>query len=139
MAAECLIEVAAPLEDFDCPAEKARQLLRKALPDDVWSRFVASDVLEFNGQRGTYLIIAHSLTKIYHPVSGRCTGYACLQLSSSAPDYDRMLVEYLLLKNSEDEYWNTANIFGPASDITILFLIFFDLWLAVYVVQLLLK
>jgi hypothetical protein len=137
--AECLFDVAEPPDAFDCPVEKARQLLRKTLPDDVWSRFQASDVLELNGRRGTYLIIAHSLTKIYHPITGQCTGYACLQLSTSAPDYDRMLVEYLLLKNDEDEYWRTANIFSPASDITVFFLIFFDLWLAVYLLQLLLQ
>ena len=36
MSAECLFDVTGVPDTSDCPAEKARQLLRKALPDDVW-------------------------------------------------------------------------------------------------------
>ena len=123
----------------DSPAEKARQLLRRALPERLRSRFEASDVIEFTGQRGTYLILAHSQTKIYNSITGQCVAYACLQLTTAAPDYDRMLAEYLLIKNDEERYWETANIFGPASDIAVFFLAVFDIWLFACVLRLLLQ
>lgn len=139
MPAQCLGGIPATFDDFDCPGEKARQLLKKALPDDVWSRFATTDVIEYTGCRGTYLILAHAQTKIYHPANGSCIAYACLQLTTSAPEYDRMLVEYLLLKNDENKYWQTANIFGPASDITVFFMIVLDSWLLAHIVQLCLQ
>ena len=129
MLAECLIDPSYSLDEDDCPSEKARQLLQRVLPDDAWSQFASNDAIEFTGKRGTYLILAHAQTKIYHPVTGSCLGYGCLQLSIPTPDGDRMLAEYLLLKNDEDRYWQTANIFGPASSIAVFFFAFLDLWL----------
>ena len=37
-----------------------------------------------------------------------------MQLSVPAPVYDRIIAEYVLIRNDEDLYWHTANIF-PAS------------------------
>ena len=60
--------------------------------------------------------------------------YACLQLSIPAPTYDRMVAEYLLIRNAEDIYWKTANIFSRSGNefgIATLFLIAFDIALFV--------
>lgn len=59
--------------------------------------------------------------------------YACLQLSVTAPSYDRVVAEYLLLKNAEDAYWKTANVFSRQQSIGLpeVFLIAFDVALFV--------
>ncbi len=41
---------------------------------------------------------------------GRRVGSACLQLTMHTPVFDRVLAEYLLLRNNEDLYWHTANV-----------------------------
>lgn len=115
----------------DSPSEKALELLRIALPPATWSAFIKTGVIEFTGRRGTYLISYNAQTKIYDIRARHCRAYACLQLSTSAPDYDRMLAEYLVLKNDEDRYWRTANIFGPASDVAVFFFTIVDLRLLV--------
>ena len=120
----------------DIPAaDKARQLLQAALPDEMWSAFVVDDVIEVTGQRGIYLILPHSRTKIYDFRSAQCVAYACIELSVIAPDYDRMLAEYLLLKNDEDQYWNTANIFAPASDVVTVLLALLEICWLLYLLQ----
>ena len=116
-------------------SEKALQLLNRTLPDEMWLEFMNSGVIQYSGRRGTYLIASHSQTKIYSPAGRHCLAYACLQLSTPAPDYDRMLAEYLLLKNDEDRYWNTANMFGPASDVAVFFLAILDICWFLYLLR----
>jgi len=92
--------------------ERALQMLRSVLPEELRAALDRRGVLQFIGKRGAYLISPYSQTEIHDPQSRRLVGYACLQLSISAPVYDRMVAEYLLLKNDEELYWKTANIFG---------------------------
>ena len=80
------------------------------------------------------MISPYSQTEIRDSTTGRCVAYACLQLSIPAPTYDRMVAEYLLIRNAEDVYWKTANIFsrtGNEFGIATLFLIAFDIALFV--------
>lgn len=91
--------------------DKARQLLRSVLPECSWAELENKGVIRYTGKRGTYVISPYSQTEIREPVSHRCVAYACLQLSIPAPAYDRMVAEYLLIKNAEDVYRETANIF----------------------------
>ncbi len=89
---------------------------------------------QYSGKRGTYVISPYSQTEIRDSTTGRCVAYACLQLSIPAPTYDRMVAEYLLIRNAEDVYWKTANIFsrtGNEFGIATLFLIAFDIALFV--------
>ena len=95
----------------ESPIERARETLRSVLPDEMWSRVMEKGVIEFTGTRATYMISSDSTTEIRDLVTGRAVGRACLQLSISAPAYDRMIAEYLLLRNAEALYWKTANIF----------------------------
>jgi hypothetical protein len=96
----------------ESPNERARHIVRAVLPDATWSAFEEKGFIAFKGKRGEYIISPHSTTEIREPGTGRHVGQACLQLSMPAPVYDRMITEYLLLKNAEDFYWQTANIFG---------------------------
>jgi hypothetical protein len=121
-------------DDYERAKDKARQLLRSILPDDSWNDLEERGVIQYVGKRGTYVISPYSQTEIREPSSGRCVAYACLQLSIPAPTYDRMVAEYLLIRNAEDIYWKTANIFSRSGNefgIATLFLIAFDIALFV--------
>jgi hypothetical protein len=121
-------------DDYERAKDKARQLLRSVLPESAWSEMEEKGVIQFAGKRGNYVISPYSQTEIRDSSSGRCVAYACLQLSIPAPTYDRMVAEYLLIRNAEDVYWKTANIFwrsGNEFGIATLFLIAFNIALFV--------
>ena len=117
-------------DDFERAKQKALQLLRSVLPESAYAELEERGVIQCTGKRGTYVISPYSQTEIRDPASGRCLAYACLQLSIPAPTYDRMVAEYLLIRNAEDLYWKTANIFSRSANefgIATLFLIAFDI------------
>jgi len=121
-------------DDYERAKDKARQLLRYVLPESSWAELEERGVIQFTGKRGTYVISPYSQTEIRDSSSGKCVAYACLQLSIPAPTYDRMVAEYLLIRNAEDVYWKTANIFSRSGNefgIATLFLIAFDIALFV--------
>jgi hypothetical protein len=121
-------------DDYERAKEKARQLLHQVLPESAWTELEEKGVIRLTGKRGSYVISPYSQTEIRDASSGRCVAYACLQLSIPAPTYDRMVAEYLLIRNAEDLYWKTANIFsrsGNEFSIATLFLIAFDIALFV--------
>ena len=116
-------------DDYERAKDKARQLLRSVLPESSWSDLEDRGVIQIGGKRGNYVISPYSQTEIRDLSSGKCVAYACLQLSIPAPTYDRMVAEYLLIRNAEDVYWKTANIFSGnrnESGITTLFLMALD-------------
>ena len=121
-------------DDYERAKDKARQLLRSILPEPSWAEMEDKGVIQLAGKRGNYVISPYSQTEIRDASTGRCVAYACLQLSIPAPTYDRMVAEYLLIKNAEDVYWKTANIFSRSGNefgIATLFLMAFDLALLV--------
>lgn len=120
-------------DSYDRAREKARQLLFEVLPESSWLEFEDKDTIRVTGRRGVY-VISRNQTEIRDSTSGRFVAYACLSLSVPAPTYDRMVAEYLLIKNAEDIYWKTANIFsrcGNEFDLGTMFLAAFDIALCV--------
>jgi hypothetical protein len=120
--------------DYEHAKDKARRLLQQILPEQAWSELEDKGIIVFQGKRGTYIISPYSQTEIRDNSTGRCIAYACLRLSIPAPTYDRLIAEYLILKNTEDFYWETANIFcrsGNEFGIAALSLIAFDVALFV--------
>ncbi|OGE79121.1 MAG: hypothetical protein A2751_05770 [Candidatus Doudnabacteria bacterium RIFCSPHIGHO2_01_FULL_46_14] len=103
-------------DDYERARDKARDLLRSIVTELEWSELENKGVIELAGKRARYDISPYSQTEIRDLNSGRITAYACLQLSILAPTYDRMVAEYLLIKNAEDDYWETANIFSRRVD-----------------------
>ena len=121
-------------DDYERAKDKARQLLRSVVSEGQWTELQDKGVFQIIGKRGNYVVSPYSQTEIRDASSGRCVAYACLQLSIPAPTYDRMVAEYLLIKNAEDVYWKTANIFSRSGNefgIATLFLIAFDIALFV--------
>jgi hypothetical protein len=90
---------------------KAKNLLRRILPETQWDEFRDSGVLEIPGSRGIYRISSCDLTRVLDAQTRRLRARICLQLSVPAPVNDRIISEYLLIQNDEDFYWQTANVF----------------------------
>ena len=95
---------------------RANELLRRILPEKEWVQFSETGVLEVPGAHGTYQICDRDLTQVIHPNNRRPFANACLQLSVPAPAKDRIIAEYMLIRNDEDLYWRTANIFPAGLD-----------------------
>jgi hypothetical protein len=87
---------------------KARRLLCEILPERARRDFLMTGSFVHEGNGVTYRICERSQTQIY--VNGRHSAIACLQLSVPAPGCDRMIAEYLILRNDERLYWNLANV-----------------------------
>jgi hypothetical protein len=112
--------------------ENARHLLWSVLPDDVWQDLTKKGVIVYEGERNLYILSTASQTEIRDKTSRRLVARACLQLSVPAPQSDRVLVEYLILRNDEGLYWKTANIFSQDGwDIVIPLLFLIDLVLLI--------
>jgi len=97
------------MKDYEVANEKARNLLLSLLPQHERDRFSDGGLVYVKGKMGEYWISAHSQTEIRK--KGKSAAYSCLRLTVFAPEYDRMIAEYLLIKNNEPLYWKTANIF----------------------------
>jgi hypothetical protein len=95
---------------YESTDSRALELLRRVLPETQWTQFSRTGLLEVAGCRGTYRISAQGLTRVFDPETGRPRASACLQLSIPAPAHDRIVAEYVLIRNDEDLYWQTANI-----------------------------
>jgi hypothetical protein len=88
---------------------KARRLLCEILPETALREFLTRGFFHYEGKGVVYRICEESQTEMYG--NGRLLATACLRLSVPAPGCDRMIAEYLILKNNEAFYWNTANVF----------------------------
>lgn len=127
-----LLSVQDSYDSYEQRNEKALQLLKTVLPEDLWPELMNKGIISLIGKRGKYILATLCQTEIRNPYSDRRVAFACLQLSITAPAYDRMIAEYLLIKNDESTYWKTANIFSRNEhNIAIMFFIVIDIVLLV--------
>lgn len=109
------------------PETQAAELLRLVLPDKQWTEFQETDAVEVVGSRGIYRIRTHGTTAILNPNSRQQFATGCLQLSIAAPPADRVIAEFVLIRNAEALYWKTANIFSaPVHETAVLLLTLLD-------------
>jgi hypothetical protein len=92
-------------------AAKARELLVSILNSEEQREFDRTGCVSICGKRHRYKITPGMQTELRSLTRGYIEGYACLQLTIPAPVHDRMIAEYLLIKNEEDSYLHTANLF----------------------------
>jgi hypothetical protein len=120
-------------EGLDQPATvKAERLLCEILPTTAREQFLRYGFVECGGKRAVYRILKNSQTEIY--VKGSLYARACLQLTIPAPTCDRMIAEYLILRNDEPLYWSKANIEpvkSPSAYIPTILLLIFDIALLI--------
>src|SRR3989304_6532390 len=95
----------------ESPDARARELLRRILPEPQWTQFDETGVVEVSGSRGIYQMSCRELTRVFDSQTKRLRVTTCLQLSIPAPAADRIIAEYVLIQNDADLYWQTANIF----------------------------
>lgn len=90
------------------PRLAAEKLLRSVLPEDLCISMSAIGECEVQGKRHRYKLFKLRKTHCYQ---GDKTFSCCIELSDTkAPDTDRIIAEYLLILNDEDEYLRTANL-----------------------------
>jgi hypothetical protein len=104
------------MDQAGSPDHRARELLRRVLTEKEWEHFSQTAIVEVTGARGTYHLCACHLTQITHSNGRLPFANACLQLSVPAPANDRIFAEYMLIRNDENLYWQTANIFPAGLD-----------------------
>lgn len=113
----CRPDIAQPSIDEEKPPDvRAKDLLRRMLPEVEWQQFNETGILEVAGSRGTYRIGLRDQTRVVNSRSGLPFASACLQVAVRAPVHDRIIAEYVLIRNDEDLYWRTANIFPADLD-----------------------
>jgi hypothetical protein len=123
-----IAEAFEPEDDgYESAKNRARNLLLEILPPIERERFCCTGVIHVTGSRSgnVYEISPGSQTTIRH--QGKIIAYTCLQLSLPFPTFDRMVAEYLLIKNDENHYLLTANVFAntrPLGIATLLLIVF---------------
>lgn len=101
-------EIGALPHEIQTARYRAYQLLRRQLPLEEQSRLDTFGEVRIKGRSGAeYWISSNTQTAVYE--RGRQIAWTCLQPTLPLPCYDRMLIEYLLLLNDEEQYMRTAN------------------------------
>ena len=109
----------ASLANVESDAVVARQrsysLLCSLLPDEERASFRSKCFLDVSTASGrVYRIYPFQQTEIFK--RDRLESYACLQLTVRAPVFDRMIAEYLILRNDEPFYRSNAHIYSARVD-----------------------
>lgn len=92
----------------------ARELLRSILSDKEWVQFKEIGTLEINGKAGIYRVRMHGATQVLdsetrHLVTTTRWG------PKGHSARDRVIAEYLVIRNDENLYWQAANICPDSS------------------------
>lgn len=94
---------------------KANELLKRILTDEEFLYYEKEFCVNVVGAKWDYRIFSDGLTHIREHGSNVVIYTACLQIEpvegKSAPRADRIVMEYLLIKNDEERYLSTANLF----------------------------
>jgi hypothetical protein len=101
---------------YEAADTRARDLLCRVLPERQWVRFIETGILEVSGSPGIYRISPYGQTSVVDSQTRRPLACACLQLTVPAPVHDRIIAECMLIRNDENLYWRTANIFPMRMD-----------------------
>jgi hypothetical protein len=119
----------------------ARELLQSIISEEQWNRFNQSGALELEGKGGIYRLSTNGPTKVLDSATRRVVAATQLQTTGAAPARDRVITEYLLIRNDENLYWQTASIIPeePPSHrhLTLLMAVFDTILLFILLAQLL--
>jgi hypothetical protein len=100
-----------PVDDAEA-IERSRKLLKSLISPAEREELDQHETITVKGVRGhRFQIRSDTQTVIW--LDDGPIARACLQLTIAAPVYDRMIAEYLLLKNDESLYLQTANTSPP--------------------------
>src|SRR5215468_5867056 len=88
----------------------ARELLQWILSEEQWNRFNQSGTLELEAKGGVYRLSTNGPTKVLDSATRRVVATTRLQQAGTASARDRVIAEYLLIRNDENLYWQSAII-----------------------------
>lgn len=87
----------------------ARELLRSIISEKEWAQFKETGTLEISGKAGIYRVRMHGATQILDSQTRRLVTTTRWE-SKAHSSRDRVISEYLLIRNDENLYWQAANI-----------------------------
>ncbi len=93
----------------------AKELLLSILSEEQWNRFNQRGTLEIAAKGGIYRISVHAPTRVLDSKTRRVVATTRLHLTTSESARDRVIAEYLLIRNDENLYWQSATISPDAS------------------------
>jgi hypothetical protein len=88
----------------------ARELLQSIISEEQWNRFNQSGTLELEARGGIYRLSTNGPTKVLDSATRSVVAATRLQPAGAASGRDRVIAEYLLIRNDENLYWQTATI-----------------------------
>jgi len=88
----------------------ARELLLAIISEEQWSRFNQSGTLALEGKGGIYRLSTNGPTKVLDSATRRVVASMRFQPAGAGSPRDRVIAEYLLIRNDENLYWQTATI-----------------------------
>lgn len=87
---------------------RAEALLRRGLPDDLYLRLCATGKFQHvTAENGVYTLSKTEKTTLMTPTGNL---FSCCVEMPGCPPADRVLGEYMLIKNDEKKYLETANL-----------------------------
>lgn len=101
--------LAVPNNNFKESQQRARQLLENVMAAEDWRYYLKHGHIRVK-QFDLLWRIRHGCRTVIERMDGRFVGWSCLQLTAPAPEEDRMVMEYLMLKGNPDCYLTNANI-----------------------------
>jgi len=94
----------------------AGELLRSIVSERQWIQFQQTGTVEIAAHAGIYRIHMAGPTHVLDSETRRPVTTTRWQPAVPGSARDRVIAEYLLIRDHEDRYWQTASICSPAID-----------------------
>src|ERR1041385_3037229 len=88
----------------------ARDLLQSIISEEQWNRFSKTGMLELEGKAGVYHLSAEAPTQVLDSETRRVVAITHLPTRVPVAPRDRVIAEYLFIRNDENLYWQTATL-----------------------------
>ncbi len=88
----------------------ARELFQSLLSEEQLNRFNKTGIVEIAAKGGIYRISTHGPTQVLDSETRRLVATMRFESSATASVRDRVIAEYLRIRNDEDLYWQTASL-----------------------------
>jgi len=88
----------------------ARELLLSILSEEEWNRFNQAGVLEIAAKCGVNRLNVNGPTRLLDSGTRNVVATTHFQILPAGSARDRVIAEYLLIRNDENLYWQTVRI-----------------------------
>ncbi len=88
----------------------AWELFQSILSEERWNRFNRTGAVEIAAKGGIYRLSVHGPTQVLDSETRHPVAVTRFQPATPLPLRERVIAEYLLIRNDEDLYWQLATI-----------------------------